>query len=379
MLSVHARLIDALVGEGRLDRGLEFLPSPAQITAREAAGEGLSSPELAVLIAYTKASLTRAMLDSELPDQPAFTERLPEYFPTAMRERYGQAIAEHPLAREIVTSMTVNEVVNGAGISYAFRLGEEMAASETDAILAYAITTTVFNLPDLWRDIAAQDNRIPATCQDMLLLETRRLLDRAARWFLTRRPQPLDVTAETRRYAQAVTAMNPRMPRLVCGVEHDNVRADAAGMVALGAPQDLSNRVAYALYTFSMLDVVDVADERDRSLAETAELYYALSAHLDFDRMLSEVTALGRGDRWHALARQALRDDLYRSLRLITADVLSTTSADQSAQAKIDQWESENVNRLSRARVTLRQINDVSPADLAALSVAAREVRTMIR
>ena len=379
MLSVHARLIDALVAEGRLDRGLEFLPTHAQIAARVAAGEGLSSPELAVLIAYTKASLTRAMLDSELPDQPAFTERLPEYFPTAMRDRYAQAIAEHPLAREIVTSMTVNDVVNGAGISYAFRLGEEMAASETDAIRAYAVTTTVFNLPDLWRDIATQDNRIPATCQDMLLLETRRLLDRAARWFLTRRPQPLDVTAETRRYAQAVKVMNPRMPRLVCGVEHDNVRADAAGMVALGAPQDLSNRVAYALYTFSMLDVVDVADERDRSLAETAELYYALSAHLDFDRLLSEVTALGRGDRWHALARQALRDDLYRSLRLITADVLSTTSADQSARAKIDQWESENVNRLSRARVTLRQINDVSPADLAALSVAAREVRTMIR
>ena len=91
-------------------------------------------------------------------------------------------------------------------------------------------------------------------------------------------------------------------------------------------------------------------------LLECAELLYALSAHLDFDRLLTSVTALERGDRWHALARQALRDDLYRSLRLLTADVLSTTSGDQDAQRKIEQWEDENASRLARARRTLGEI-----------------------
>ena len=379
MLSVYARLIDELVAAGRLDRALEFLPSAAQLRAREAAGEGLTSPELSVLLAYVKASLSTAMVRSSLPEEPAFASRLPRYFPAAMRERFDDEIRAHPLAREIVTTQTVNEVVNGAGISFAFRLGEEMAATATDAIRAYAVTTTVFGLGDLWRDIAALDNRAPARCQDELFLAGRRLLDRAARWFLTRRPQPLDVTAEIARYAEAVAAMIPRMPRLVCGVEHDNIRADAAGFVAVGAPAELATRIAYSLYTFGLLDIVDVAEEQDRSLAETAELYYAVSAHLNFDQMLSDVTALGRGDRWHALARQALRDDLYRSLRLLTADVLTTTTADRSAAAKIEQWEAENQNRLARARTTLAQIGTVGPGDLAALSVAAREIRSMVR
>jgi glutamate dehydrogenase len=125
--------------------------------------------------------------------------------------------------------------------------------------------------------------------------------------------------------------------------------------------------------------VVDVAAVRGRAVDETAALYYAMSAHLDFDRLLSDVTALARGDRWHALARQALRDDLYRSLREITADVLTTTRPDQSAEEKIAQWEAENTNRLARARTTLGQIGAAGAGDLAALSVAAREVRTMVR
>ena len=169
------------------------------------------------------------------------------------------------------------------------------------------------------------------------------------------------------------------MPVLVCGIEDENVTSESGKLMELGAPARLAKRVAYSLYTFSLLDIVDTAAETGRGLDECAALYFALSAHLDFDRMLSAVSGLERGDRWHALARQALRDDLYQSLRLLSADVLSTTSADQDAFAKIDQWESENASRLARARRTLGQIASASAGDLAALSVAAREIRTMIR
>jgi glutamate dehydrogenase len=379
MLSVHQRLIASLVAEGALDRALEFLPDDEEIRSRIAAGTGLTSPELSVLVAYVKSAAARAVLASELPDDPAFAGMLPHYFPTAMREKYMEAIARHPLSREIVTTMTANDIVNGGGISFIFRIGEETAASTTDAVRAYRIVTEVFDLPTLWRDIADRDNVLPAATQDRLLLDSRRLLDRAARWFLSRRPQPLDVSGEIERYAQVVDTLTPKMPELLRGVEHENVGRDAGVLVEMNCDHQLARRVAYSLYTFSLLDIVDVAMETDRDPFEVADVYYALSAHLDFDRMLSQVTALERGDRWHALARQAVRDDLYRSMRLLTADVLSTTSPDQDASAKIAQWENENSSRLARARTTLTEISDTAAQDLAALSVAAREVRTMIR
>jgi glutamate dehydrogenase len=379
MVSVHGRLIDDLVGSGRLDRKLEFLPSTTEIGMRQSAGDGLSSPELSVLIAYVKSGLANAMLISELPDLPAFADRLPDYFPVEMRKKCPDAIWNHPLRRNIVTTMTVNEVVNGAGISFAFRLAEEMAATPADTIRAYTVTTGVFALQDLWDSVAHRDNQVKASVQNHLLLLSRRLLDRAARWFLLRRPQPLDVTPEIARYLPVVAELTPRMPRLVCGVEHDTVRADAKALLNMGAPADLANRVAYALYTFSTLDIADVAVSTGRAALEVAELYYALSAHIGLDRILSSVSALDRGDRWLALARQAIRDGLYTSVRAITADVLSTTTPDQHAAAKIAQWEEENRFRLERARVTLGQIANSGAGGLAALSVAAREIRSMAR
>jgi glutamate dehydrogenase len=382
MLTVHSRLIDAMVESGQLDRNLEFLPNHQQINARLGAGEGLAGPELAVLLAYVKAGLSRAMLAGELPDDPAYAATLPAYFPSQMRDgspAAAKSITEHPLAREIVTTETVNELVNRAGISYSFRLEEEMAATPEDAIRAYTITSAVFDLPAVWAAVAALNNRAPAKTQDTLILRTRRLLDRAARWLLTRRPQPLEVVGEIDRYRQPVADLTPMLPRLVCGEDRASVDRAIEELVGAGTPVALASTVAYSLHTFSLLDAVDVAADTGRDLLECAELLYALSAHLDFDRLLSAVTALDRGDRWHALARQALRDDLYRSLRMLTADVLSTTSGAQDAFSKINQWEAENASRLARARRTLGEIATVSGGDLAPLSVAAREIRSMIR
>ncbi len=379
MLSVHARQIDALVASGHLDRDLEFLPSPAEIDARIAAGTGLTSPELAVLVAYTKSHLAREMLDSDLPGSAAYRRRVLSYFPQDMAGPYADAVLAHPLAREIVTTMTVNEVVNQAGITYAFRLGEELAASAEDAIRAYTVVSSVFRLPELVGDINAADHEVPADCQDHMTLLVRRVLDRATRWFLTHRPQPLDVQAEIERYGAVADDLRPQIPALLAGVERENVARDIAALIERGATPDLAERVAYCLYGFSILDIFDVAAETDRDLVETAGLYYALSAHLDFDHMLTQVSNLARGDRWHALARQAIRDDLYRSMRFITADVLSTTGTGSDPGAKIAQWEQQNASLLARARATLGEIARAGAGDLAALSVAAREIRSLVR
>ena len=382
MLSVHARMIDAMVDAGRLDRDLEFLPTHAQIHARLAAGEGLAGPELCVLLAYVKAGLSAAMLDSTLPDDGAFAERLPQYFPRQMRDGSPAAVAaitSHPLAREIVTTETVNDMINRAGLSFSFRLEEEMAATPQDAIRAYTIVSEVFDLPSIWSAIADLDNRVSAQTQDTLILRTRRLLDRAARWLLTRRPQPLDVVAEIERYRRPVADLTPLLPRWVIGEDQVSVARETAELMEMGAPEPIASTVSYLLHTFSLLDVVDVADDTGQDLRQAGELLYALSAHLDFDHLLTSVTALERGDRWHALARQALRDDLYRSLRMLTADVLSTTAADADAAGKIAHWEGQNASRLGRARRTLGEIASVAAEDLAPLSVAAREIRSMIR
>jgi glutamate dehydrogenase len=389
MLSVHARLVADLEQRGALDRTLEALPSAAEFKALEKGGEGLTSPELATLLAHVKLALKEEVLASDLPAVDVLARKLPDYFPSELRERFTDAIADHPLAREIITTVLVNEVVDGGGVSYAFRLAEEANASATDAVRAYAVVTAVFDLPSLWRDIQALDNTIPTDVQDTMVLESRRLLDRASRWLLTNRPQPLPVGSTISRFAPVVAALAPRVPDLLQGHEKEYWTEYTDRLVNHGVPVELARRVASLLFTYALLDVTEVAElaEREdgvtagqeRTHEETAELYYALSEHLDIDRMLSSVSNLERLNRWHALARLALRDDFYSSLRAITVDVLRSADPGDDPDEKIAKWEQANSSRLGRARAALEEINRVSKLDLATLSVAARQVRSMIR
>ncbi|MEV6625753.1 NAD-glutamate dehydrogenase [Amycolatopsis sp. NPDC051106] len=387
MLSVHARQVQALVAAGAFDRKLEALPSNSEFRELEKAGKGLTSPELATLLAHVKLELKDELLASDLPDSKVFAGRLSEYFPKPLRERFADAIGEHPLRRQIITTMIANEVVDGGGISFVYRLMEEMSATATDAVRAYAVVTRVFDLPALWKEIDALDNVVPTDVADSMVLETRRLLDRAARWFLTNRPQPLAPLSEIKRFGRVLSKLVPKIGDLLRGREAESVQAKADELMAANVPEGLARRVSLLLHTYGLLDVTEVAElaeqqvgvDAPHSPAETAELYYALSDHLDVDKMLTEISALERGNRWHALARLSLRDDVYGSLRAITLDALRHSDPGSSGDAKIAQWEKTNASRLQRARAALDEIHKSGRLDLATLSVAARQIRSTVR
>jgi len=137
--------------------------------------------------------------------------------------------------------------------------------------------------------------------------------------------------------------------------------------------------VATGLYQYSLLDVIDIADIVDRDPAEVADCYFALMDHLGSDALLTAVSRLARDDRWHSLARLAIRDDIYGSLRALCFDVLAVGEPDENGEEKIAEWEMTNKSRVARARRTLTEIYEDEVQDLATLSVAARQIRSMIR
>ncbi|PWV72804.1 NAD-glutamate dehydrogenase [Nocardia neocaledoniensis] len=376
MVSVHARVIDDLEQRRGLDRDLEALPTDAELKRRAEDGRGLTSPELANLLAHVKLGLKADLLDTDLPDSVYFARRLPLYFPTPLRERFGTEIKKHRLRREIVTTMLVNEVVDYGGITYAHRLNEEVGASTSDTVRAFAAATEIFELHDVWARIRTAD--APAGVCDLLELESKRTLDRASRWLLSNRPQPIAVGAEINRYHSRVQELAPQVPGWLRGHHVTSLTQGAAELIARGAPTDLATEVFGLLGLYPLLDVVDIADIADRDGAEVGALYYALNEHLKIDWLLEAVSHLERGDRWHALARLALRDDMYGSLRSLTLDVLSAGDPEETADEKIAYWESKNQSRLGRARAALSELFESGTHDLATLSVAARQVRSMV-
>ncbi|MCW2519785.1 MAG: NAD-glutamate dehydrogenase, partial [Mycobacterium sp.] len=218
LLPVHARQIKALVTERGLNRELEALPAEKEIRRRSEIGLGLTSPELSTLMAHVKLALKDELLGSELPDQEVFAARLPDYFPHQLRDRFGPEIRTHQLRREIVTTMLVNDLVDTAGISYAYRVCEDVGVGPVDAVRSYVATDEIFRVGDVWHQIrAAGEAGVPVAVTDRMTLDLRRLIDRAGRWLLNYRPQPLAVGAEVNRFAAKVAELTPRMSEWLRG------------------------------------------------------------------------------------------------------------------------------------------------------------------
>jgi glutamate dehydrogenase len=377
LLPVHALQIKYLVTERGLNRELEALPSEKEIRRRAEAGLGLTSPELATLMAHVKLGLKDELLKTDLPDQEVFAARLPRYFPSALRDRFGSEIRSHQLRREIVTTVLVNDLVDTAGISYDFRIAEDVGVTPVDAVRTYVATDAIFGIEKLWRSIRAAD--VPVAVSDRMTLDTRRLIDRAGRWLLNYRPQPLAVGAEINRFAQKVESLTPRMSEWLRGDDKAIVEKEAAEFASQGASEELAYMVATGLYRYSLLDIIDIADVEERDAAEVADTYFALMDRLGTDGLLTAVSGLPRDDRWHSLARLAIRDDIYASLRSLCFDVLAVGEPDESGEEKIAEWEHTSASRVERARRTLTEIYESGQKDLATLSVAARQIRRMTR
>ena len=380
LLSVHASQIRHLVKERELNRELEALPSEKEIVRRTELGLGLTSPELATLMAHVKLAMKDEVIASDLPDQEVFAARLPNYFPAQLREGFTADIRNHQLRREIITTMLINDLVDTSGISYAFRITEDVGVSSVDAVRSYVATDKIFGVGEVWRQIrAAGEAGVPVMVTDRMTLDLRRLIDRAGRWLLNYRPQPLAVGAEVNRFAAKVAALTPRMSEWLRGDDRDIVAKQTAELEAHGVPTDLADAVATGLYQFSLLDIIDISDIIDRDAAEVADVYFALMDHLGTDGLLTAVSQLPRDDRWHALARLAIRDDIYGSLRALCFDVMAAGEPDETGEQKIEEWELTNTSRVSRARRTLAEIYEDGERDLATLSVAARQIRSMTR
>ena len=381
MLTVHARLIRDLENNRGLNRELEALPSDKEIRRRMDQGLGLTSPELATLMAHVKLDLKDRVLASELPEQEVFASRLPTYFPAKLRDNFVGDIRSHQLRREIVTTMLVNDVVDCGGITYVYRVVEEAGVSPMDAVRTFVAADAIFGISDTWRRIkaAGEQATMPTTLSDRMTLDMRRLLDRASRWLINYRPQPLAVGAEINRFRSKVRELAPRISEWLRADDRQIVVTKANDLVSHGATEDLAGSVATGLYSYSLLDVIDIADILDRDTAEVADTYLALMGHLSIDGLLTAVSALERNDHWHALARLAIRDDIYGSLRSLCFDVLAVGEPDEDGEQKIAEWEHTNTSRIDRARRTLADIYESDEHDLATLSVAARQIRSMTR
>jgi glutamate dehydrogenase len=373
MVNVHARYLDQLEHEGWLDRALEFLPTDKQIAERQAAGSGLRTPELAVMIAYTKNANITEVLRTDLPDDPALDADLLEYFPTPLRERYRQYVMRHRLRREIKTTQLINQMANLSGISYDHRMTEDTGASITDVARAWLVTREIFDFHEWWAEIGELES-MDLHDQLDLYLDCRRTAERCSMWFLRHRRPPLDVAAEVDRFRKPVLSLAGDLHERMRGPigAAANALADARRQQGVPGPLAVRSSVWRVLHT--TLDVVELSHRRGVDPGAAADVYWELFDRFELLWVWDGIGALPRSDRWQTQARSALRDDLLSLLAVLTDNVIEFA---QGGPHPVDRWFEANERSIGRTIQQLTEIRRADSFDITNLSVVLRQLRNL--
>ncbi|TFD09043.1 NAD-glutamate dehydrogenase [Cryobacterium sp. TMT1-21] len=373
----YERLMDWLEASGDLKRDLEALPTTSTLRERLETGQGLTSPELSVLAAYAKIELATALRDSDLADDPWFRRTLRRYFPRQLSERFDAELDTHPLRREIIATVVANDMINLGGVTFAFRAMEETSANQATIARAFVALREIFELDVLVEELNALPSSFPTRHWTAIHLDIRRLLDRAVRWQVNQgASRPVgDVVAQ---YKPQMDLMRAHLEDYLKGGDLKRVLSLLDTAQAWGVPENLGRRWAELFEAFALLDVATIAAHTDEPMTDVAGVYYTVYDRFRVDNLLERITVLPRKDRWQALARAALRDDLYTTVADMTRAVLSETDA-ASAEDRLLAWEEQNAEQLGRARSVFEEVNALAQDDMASLSVVVRLLRSIVR
>ncbi len=346
------RLMLSLEEAGRLDRSVEFLPTDSQLAEREKRGEGLTRPELSVLLAYAKLALHDALLDSPVPDDPYLKSELARYFPKALRDAYGPEIAGHKLRREIVATQLANAIINRGGPAIVSTLADQTRAEVPAIAAAYAIARDSYDLIALNGAIDTLDASIPGRTQLALYAAARDLVTDRMRWFLRRGvATPGAIEQTVARYAAGVAALAAELDSLLPAPAAEARNARATLLTSEGVPQALAQRIASLPALAQATDIVDIADRTGRPIAEAARIHFGIDSIFGLSELAIAARSVPATDDYERLARERAIEAIGDAHASLTLEI-----AGDAEESGLEAWLERRGGEVDRTRATVSAI-----------------------
>jgi glutamate dehydrogenase len=374
-LPEYQHLIRTLERSGELNRALEFLPADDELADRRKRGIGLSRPELAILLAYSKIWLTNHLLASDVPEDPYLSAELVRYFPQPVQERFAKQISQHRLRREIITTATTNSLVNRMGPAFVPRAQEDTGAQPAQIARAYTAAREIFDMRKTWAEIEALDTKVPAKLQYSMAFQTGRLVRHVTYWLLTHRRRGLQVDAAVAEFRKGVRQLEAQIG-VLGGSDRERFEKVRQEHVAAGVPADLAARIASLAAHNAALDIVEIATVHKVGVVEAARVYFEIGTRVGLDWLRDQIEQLSVDGPWQAIARTGLRDGAMRIHRRLAERVLSRTEQG-GAHARVAAWLDAVGDDLAQWQRTLSEMRSSGASDFATLSVGVESVRKL--
>jgi glutamate dehydrogenase len=374
-LGYDDRLMRDLEARGLLDRRLESLPDEATLAEYAAKGRGLSRPELAVLMAYSKIVLFDQLLDSPVPDDPYLGKELFRYFPERMAKQFPDEIADHKLRREIIATMLANSMINRGGPSFVSRLMEETGHSVADIASAYAMARDSFDFVSLNASVDALGGRIAGQVQIDMYLELQLVMRRATIWYLRNCSFAQGIEPLVAHYVKGVKRLEKALPTILPESNLERVRDRLQAFLKAGVPDDVAQVFAGLRYLQRAPDVIMVAGESRQPIEAVARVLFHSGIDLRVDRLIGQSGQIQAGDFYERLAINRTVDGIIQTHRAIVSRAMARRRGDSDGWSR---WRSDNEIAVERARRIVDELLAERGLGLPKLTVAASQLAELV-
>jgi glutamate dehydrogenase len=375
LIELHALYINHLVRTGKLDRALEFLPEDKVLRERKLSDRGLTSPEIAVLLCYSKILLKEAILSSDILEEECLQYLLVEYFPKPLQARFADKMPLHTLKREIIATKISNLLVNDAGFSFVHRLQDETGAPISAVVRAAMIARSLLDMDLAWSKIEALDNKIDALVQNNLILIYVRLMRRLSRWLLRNQRTKLDIAAMLKKYSPGFAALKSLDPQLLNEKLQLHYHTKVDFYMTQGLAKDFASELTHADFLFAAMDLVEVSESLRVSVEKVALVYFEIGQFLDLDWLRDKILVHSTDNNWESLTRESLRDDLDWQQRQLTLSILQLSINNaEDFNLCLSNWTNEHAVLIQRWFTVLSDLRSSASFNYTMFSVATRDL-----
>jgi glutamate dehydrogenase len=333
-----------------------------------------------VLMAHTKLDLRARLMQSALVDAPGLEDELRGYFPTALVERFADALRRHPLRREIIALQLANRLVDEMGMTFLVHAVRDTGRDVIDVVRAWIGVRRLAAGDDIAAQLDAARAHLPAAVDSDCAIALAAAIEGAARWMVETQSPGLDLAALTERWRDAVAALLATWPELATPTRRAAFDADVARLAGLGLDRGLADRLSRLAVLDELFEIADLASAAGVALAVAGDAYFHSAELVDLDWIRRLVpTLLVADDRWEQRAAAGLEAGLRDMRRQITLAMLTRMPDGAPVTSGLNTYAAERREQLD---VVLGLIGDLKAAPqptLPALLVLMHELGRLIR
>ena len=373
-LNLYQNYLREIAKQGRIDRKLEFLPSDEDFANRRAIQKGLTLPETAILLAYSKIILKTDILHSDLVKDPYLQHYIEYAFPPILRKApYKNNFTHHRLSKEIMATQLSNAIVTDMGITFFYQMQNETRASLENIVRAYVIAVELFSLQSLREMI--ESLAIPTNLQTEMVLNVVRLMRRSIRWLLRNYPKGISIEKAIELFSRGIKQLNDAsLSFVLTPAEKSSIKEKSQKWLSAGVPSAVAHQVANTGAMYSALDIIKISHDMGAKILEVAHLYFQLSEILELNVLHERVNDYPAENHWMLFARSVAKGDIGLHQRTLTANLYQFNKKNNLPKDSLTEWLEKNKEVIKNWQTVVTDMKNTQILDFAILMTIIREL-----